>query len=440
MENCDIEARTFSVNVSIDSNEVPDRATAKIVTVSCIYSIVIVLTIAGNLAVILAYKTERNISRAVGNIFIVNLAMVGLIVGSCFLTINCIWLVTDEWIFGEYPCKVWLVVDYTTSYMLVVSMIYISFDRLLQIKLGMNYFKFQTIFQAKLMIGSAWLIILTYYTVIIYGWASFTGTSVIDYQSDCEMETICSQGYNLAMVFVEFLFPFSILLFLNVRVFWEIRLRAKGLVLSKSSGSIMEDVSSRHGSSRSFHSERRKSVEDASLSFREKVLHHIPGVSCKRYKNANSLKYSNVKLTRGSKLTMDDTCDIQSSNSMKDTSGSSNNPVTEDSIRKQKDKNHHIRLASKNRREFKHCFKAGITLACLVGVFVICWLPITVLSAFFSSHMVSELWWEIATNLLWCNATLNPILYALTNTQFRKAFRKFALFRNICKFTVRRPH
>lgn len=415
MDNCDVGL----VNSSLveDESEETGNSVGKVISVVCIYLIVVVLTILGNLLVILAYKSERNIRRSVGNIFIVNLAVVGLIVGSCFLTINCIWLITDEWIFGEYPCKVWLVVDYTTSYMLVVSMIYISLDRLLQIKLGMSYYKFQTPFRAKAMIGLAWMVMLLYYSVVIFGWSYFTSKSVIDYSVTCEMETMCSQRYNLAMVFVEFLFPFMVLLVLNIRVFWEIRLRAKGLVVSQSftdNGTVETSISHQTNTSQAIYIENAR---DAKPDHKSKIWKYVP---LKKIGESKKLK---------ERCSENDAENKQKTNTcIKD---SKQDPETDKSIKRAQN-----RLTARHKREVRHCIKAGVTLACLVGVFVVCWLPITLLSAFFSSNKISELWWEVANNLLWCNATLNPILYALTNVHFRNAFKKFTPIRKFSNRNV----
>lgn len=418
----DCDAKPINPTIGEDNEEGSGNSLLKIIVVACIYSVIIVLTILGNLLVILAYQSERNIRRSVGNIFIVNLAIVGLIVGSCFLTINCIWLITDDWIFGEYPCKVWLLVDYTTSYMLVVSMIYISLDRLLQIKLGMTYYKFQTPFRAITMIGVAWFVIFSYYSVVIFGWSRFTSRTIIDYSTNCEMETFCSQKYNLAMVFVEFLFPFVVLLSLNIRVFWEIRLRAKGLVVSKSfpqNGTVESTFTT-------------TTVATSNDSFNNnnkcKLFPFFPLRKSRNSQNVN-IPCDNVEEKQD--------CVVDTSDHVKEEieirPPHQANIATNNETQKSgnSEKRVQSRLTARHKREIRHCTKAGVTLACLVGVFVICWLPITLITAFFSSNKISELWWEVANNLLWCNATLNPILYALTNLHFRNAFKKLTTIRKL---------
>ncbi|XP_070574000.1 muscarinic acetylcholine receptor M1-like [Ptychodera flava] len=68
--------------------------------------------------------------------------------------------------------------------------------------------------------------------------------------------------------------------------------------------------------------------------------------------------------------------------------------------------------------------KAAKTLSILVAVFICCWTPynITVLVTTLCDACWNEVLWEVTNYLLWCNSTLNPFLYALTNQQFRRNF------------------
>ena len=79
-------------------------------------------------------------------------------------------------------------------------------------------------------------------------------------------------------------------------------------------------------------------------------------------------------------------------------------------------------------REYARHRRAAVVLAVLVSVFILCWLPyqiISVVSALCGDQCVSYTAWEVVNNLLWCNSTINPFLYAATNVHFRRNFVNF---------------
>lgn len=71
--------------------------------------------------------------------------------------------------------------------------------------------------------------------------------------------------------------------------------------------------------------------------------------------------------------------------------------------------------------------KIAKSLAVIVCVFAVCWAPYTLLMiirAACRGHCVSHYLYEVTFWLLWLNSAINPFLYPLCHSSFRKAFAK----------------
>lgn len=71
--------------------------------------------------------------------------------------------------------------------------------------------------------------------------------------------------------------------------------------------------------------------------------------------------------------------------------------------------------------------KIAKSLAIIVCIFGICWAPYTLLMimrAACSDQCVERHWYEITFWLLWLNSGINPFLYPLCHSSFRRAFAK----------------
>ena len=71
--------------------------------------------------------------------------------------------------------------------------------------------------------------------------------------------------------------------------------------------------------------------------------------------------------------------------------------------------------------------KAARTLGVVIGVFMLCWLPFltcALLVSVFSAITMPVIVFHILGGLVYCNSALNPVIYATSSRDFRKAFKK----------------
>ncbi|XP_071959581.1 histamine H4 receptor-like [Antedon mediterranea] len=82
-------------------------------------------------------------------------------------------------------------------------------------------------------------------------------------------------------------------------------------------------------------------------------------------------------------------------------------------------KSNNTQMLNKHRRAAKN-------LSILVSAFLICRLPLYIISitSVTCDDCVSNTVWELVNYVLWCNSTINPLLYAITKPIFKNNFKK----------------
>lgn len=131
---------------------------------------IILLTIFGNLLVLLAVGFTSNL-RSTTNIFIVNLAVADLLLGlsvlpfSAFLELN-----NKQWIFGQTFCNIWAAVDVLCCTASIISLCVISVDRYVGVTRPLAYSNIVTHSRAVIACFAVWVISMAISIGPLFGW------------------------------------------------------------------------------------------------------------------------------------------------------------------------------------------------------------------------------------------------------------------------------
>ncbi|XP_055377770.1 dopamine receptor 1 [Condylostylus longicornis] len=116
---------------------------SSILIVGVFLSLLIFLSVAGNILVCLAIYTERSLRR-IGNLFLASLAIADLFVASLVMTFAGVNDLLGYWVFGAQFCDTWVAFDVMCSTASILNLCAISMDRYIHIKDPLRYGRWVT--------------------------------------------------------------------------------------------------------------------------------------------------------------------------------------------------------------------------------------------------------------------------------------------------------
>ena len=204
------------------------KSIAEIVIISIIAGFLSIITIIGNLMVMISFKIDKQL-QTITNYFLFSLAVADFAIGLISMPFYTVYIVMDYWPLGNFLCDSWLALDYLASNASVLNLLIISFDRYFSVTRPLTYRAKRTPRKAAFMIASAWIISVLLWPPWIYAWPYIEGERTVP-QDQCYIQFIETNTYaTLTTCIAAFFLPVCIMIGLYYRVYMETERRKKDI-------------------------------------------------------------------------------------------------------------------------------------------------------------------------------------------------------------------
>uniref|UniRef100_A0A667Y110 Alpha-2A adrenergic receptor n=1 Tax=Myripristis murdjan TaxID=586833 RepID=A0A667Y110_9TELE len=372
------------------------------VPLTILVGILILLTVFGNVLVVIAVTTCRAL-RAPQNLFLVSLACADILVATLVMPFSLANELMGYWYFGKVWCEIYLALDVLFCTSSIVHLCAISLDRYWSITQAIEYNLRRTPRRIKCIVLIVWVL-----AAIISFPPLITMEKEGDKQDGPKCEINGEKWYIIFSSTASFFAPCVIMILVYVRIYQVAKKRTralpgdrrmeKGTPGDKQHGldpPERQDGDGKEGGAGEGEDVNGVDVEEecSSSDGNETTL-----CSVKKKRGIKKTKVTQVKPGESSPKG-----DAQASVKMS-------------------------RWKGRQNREKRFTF----VLAVVMGVFVLCWFPFFftyTLTALCESCCVPKTLFKMFFWFGYCNSSLNPVIYTIFNNDFRRSFKKI-----LCKF------
>uniref|UniRef100_A0A8C3L0R1 G-protein coupled receptors family 1 profile domain-containing protein n=1 Tax=Chrysolophus pictus TaxID=9089 RepID=A0A8C3L0R1_CHRPC len=184
------------------------------------------VTVLGNVLVILAFILDRNL-RHRSNYFFLNLAISDFAVGVFCMPLYIPYALTGTWHLGKGLCKLWLLMDYLLCSASVFNIVLISYDRFLSVTKAVSYRTQQGMMSNPVVkMVAIWVFAFLLYSPAVLLWEYMTGCSMVE-EGQCYAEFFNNWYFLLCASTLEFFVPLISVTYFNMSIFYNIQRRQR---------------------------------------------------------------------------------------------------------------------------------------------------------------------------------------------------------------------
>ncbi|XP_026210318.1 alpha-2A adrenergic receptor-like [Anabas testudineus] len=367
------------------------------VPLTILVGILILLTVFGNVMVVIAVTTSRAL-RAPQNLFLVSLACADILVATLVMPFSLANELMGYWYFGKVWCEIYLALDVLFCTSSIVHLCAISLDRYWSVTQAIEYNVRRTPRNIKGAVFIVWVL-----AAII----SFPPLITMKKDEGKENSPECKineeQWYIIFSSTASFFAPCVIMIMVYIRIYQIAKKRTKGPPGERQrAGGNPEDPKC------GMDALERKGREGSEVEAGDS--REINGLVAEEEPSSSDGNETILcSLKKKKDLRTSTTAQVKPEET-------SPKPETQPCVRVS-------RWKGRQYRERRFTF----VLAVVMGVFVLCWFPFFftyTLTAVCDTCCVPETLFKMFFWFGYCNSSLNPVIYTIFNNDFRRSFKR----------------
>lgn len=400
----------------------PGYSPVHLIVTVVIVTAIILLIVVGNLLVVIAIYTDKNL-KLIQNWFIASLAVADFLLGLIIMPFSLSNEVMGYWYFGSVWCDLWKAIDVLLCTASILSICLISLDRYWCITKALTYPRQRTATRASLMIAAVWILSLIICVPPLIGWKN--PLPVTDYPL-CLLSS--EVGYIISSCMGSFYIPGVIMVIVYYKIYQAAKERARKQTPKgkKAKKKVKKSEKEQNGLLENNQGEGEETlnmpvkVNSMTLTDDESTWPMYQKQNSNQDESGQPLETENG----------DDDDDNVDEENDEESSTTVTTRVTSDPgeiRRNQSDINETIKDLERQKRKIAKARerRATIVLGIVMATFIVCWAPFFTLYVITAlCHCIPDIVFNVFFWAGYCNSALNPIIYTVFNRDFRHAFKR----------------